>query len=119
MIGSGELELTAVAKVQTLRKQYASHHKADGVAYTEESHVELLFLETTGHHGLSDFQRAGWDHIKGMNGALAMLALIAYNFPYGSVEALKDVNVVFIHARGQFRFLSILIHVFYFRSSKF
>ncbi|RUS29695.1 hypothetical protein BC938DRAFT_480359 [Jimgerdemannia flammicorona] len=96
----GEIDLLAVAKVRALRNQTELQHKADGVVYTENLHMELLFLETTGHHGLSDRPRACWDHVKGMNGVLAMLARIAYAFPHGSVEDFKNVKVAFIHARG-------------------
>ncbi|RUP11957.1 hypothetical protein BC936DRAFT_139920 [Jimgerdemannia flammicorona] len=98
----GEIDLLAVAKVRALRNQTELQHKADGVVYTENLHMELLFLETTGHHSLSDRPKACWDHVKGMNGVLAMLARIAYAFPHGSVEDFKNVKVAFIHARGDY-----------------
>ncbi|RUS31593.1 hypothetical protein BC938DRAFT_477488 [Jimgerdemannia flammicorona] len=102
----GDMEFSpdrlAVAKVRALRNQTELQHKADGVVYTENLHMELLFLETTGHHSLSDRPRACWDHVKGMNGVLAMLARIAYAFPHGSVEDFKNVKVAFIHARGDY-----------------
>ncbi|RUP43215.1 hypothetical protein BC936DRAFT_137468 [Jimgerdemannia flammicorona] len=98
----GEIDLLAVAEVQALRNQTELQHKADGVVHTEHLHIELLFLETTGHHGLSDRPRACWDHVKGMTGVLAMLARIAYAFPHGSADDFKNVKVAFIQARGDY-----------------
>ncbi|RUS32660.1 hypothetical protein BC938DRAFT_474685 [Jimgerdemannia flammicorona] len=96
----GEIYLRAIDEVRKLRHQQESHMKVDGVVQIEFSEIELLSMEVTGHHGLHDKNRAGWDHIKGMHAALAMLSRIAYVFMHGSVELFQDVKVAFVHAHA-------------------
>ncbi|RUP44702.1 hypothetical protein BC936DRAFT_149109 [Jimgerdemannia flammicorona] len=97
----GEIYLRAIDEVRKLRHQQESHMKADGVVQIGFSEIELLSMEVAGHHGLHDKNRAGWDHIKGMHAALAMLSRIAYVFMHGSVELFQDVKVGFVHAHGK------------------
>ncbi|RUP47264.1 hypothetical protein BC936DRAFT_145925 [Jimgerdemannia flammicorona] len=96
----GEIYLRAIDEVRKLRHQLESHMKVDGVVQIDFSEIELLSMEVTGHHGLRDKNRAGWDHIKGTHAALAMLSRIAYIFMHGSVELFQDVKVAFVHAHG-------------------
>ncbi|RUS20437.1 hypothetical protein BC937DRAFT_95208 [Endogone sp. FLAS-F59071] len=74
--------------------------KADGVVQIDFAEIELLSMEVTGHHDLHDKNRAGWDHVKGMHAALAMLSRIAYIFMHGSLEVFQDIKVAFVHAHG-------------------
>jgi hypothetical protein len=94
----GEKNLDAIDEIRRFRHQEESHMKVDGVVYTEFDHIELLSMEVTGHHGLHDKSRAGWDHVKGLCALLAMLSRIAYIFPHGSSELFQEVKVAFVHA---------------------
>ncbi|RUS31357.1 hypothetical protein BC938DRAFT_477991 [Jimgerdemannia flammicorona] len=94
----GEKNLDAIDEIRRFRHQEESHMKVDGVVYTEFDHIELLSMEVTGHHGLHDKSRAGWDHVKGLCALLNMLSRIAYIFPHGSSELFQEVKVAFVHA---------------------
>ncbi|RUP50692.1 hypothetical protein BC936DRAFT_138079 [Jimgerdemannia flammicorona] len=94
----GEINLIAVDEMRRLQKQNEQQHKADGVIYINESNIELMFLETTGHYRLVDRPRKGWDHVKGMHGCLAMLGRIARLFAHGSVDEYMNIKVMFLHA---------------------
>ncbi|KAF0520775.1 hypothetical protein F8M41_016111 [Gigaspora margarita] len=55
----GEVELISFSEVRKLEEKSKKYHKADGISSTKDPYIELLFLETTGHHGLIDHSRAG------------------------------------------------------------
>ncbi|RUP51524.1 hypothetical protein BC936DRAFT_147649 [Jimgerdemannia flammicorona] len=97
---SGEKNLDAIDEIRRFRHQEESHMKVDRVVYTEFDHIELLSMEVTGHHGLHDKSRAGWDHVKGLCALLNMLSRIAYIFPHGSSELFQEVKVAFVHAHA-------------------
>ncbi|RUP46779.1 hypothetical protein BC936DRAFT_146531 [Jimgerdemannia flammicorona] len=98
--GRGERYLEAIDEIRKFRHQEESHMKVDGIVCTEFANIELLSMEVTGHHGLHDKSRAGWDHVKGSCALLAMLSRIAYIFPQGSIELFQEVRVAFVHAHG-------------------
>ncbi|RUS14528.1 hypothetical protein BC938DRAFT_477318, partial [Jimgerdemannia flammicorona] len=99
----GEIYLKATDEIQKLRHvPDPSRMKVDGVVRIDFAQIELLSMEVTGHHGLHDNNRAGWDHAKGFHATLAMLSRIAYAFMHGSVELFHDIKVVFVHAHETF-----------------
>ncbi|RUS28847.1 hypothetical protein BC938DRAFT_481376, partial [Jimgerdemannia flammicorona] len=59
----GEIYLKATDEIQKLRHEPdPSRMKVDGVVRIDFAQIELLSMEVTGHHGLHDNNRAGWDH---------------------------------------------------------
>ncbi|CAO3657582.1 unnamed protein product [Mucor hiemalis] len=57
----------------------------------------MLLLETSGHFRNNNRSEIGFDHHKGLFGALAMLNTAAYKFPHANMSTLKTFKVFFVH----------------------
>lgn len=73
--------------------------KADG--FIELDGIELCLLETSGAYGIKDESRFGKDHVKGSFGALMLLRRILRTYFFATEDALRDLRVLYIHARGK------------------
>lgn len=81
--------------------------------------VEILLLEASGCYGSSNRAKISYDHHKGFFGGIALLKLIADEFPLASSETFSKVKIFFVHGAGKLpificlfclsRFLSFLI----------
>ncbi|KAI8376792.1 hypothetical protein BD560DRAFT_391506 [Blakeslea trispora] len=75
------------------------NYKADSVIKFSDS--EILLLETSGSYGLNEKPRFGFDHIKGSFGALTFLRNILRKYCFAKFETAKELEILFIHARGK------------------
>ncbi|KAI7906702.1 uncharacterized protein BX663DRAFT_497367 [Cokeromyces recurvatus] len=73
--------------------------KADGVV--ELDGIEFCLLETSGAYGISDNSRFGMDHVKGLFGVLMFLRRILKSCFYATEDTLRELKVIFVHARGK------------------
>ncbi|KAI9340259.1 hypothetical protein BDR26DRAFT_362106 [Obelidium mucronatum] len=69
---------------------------ADGIIKTSSS-IELAHLEVSGHFGLVDNSRSGWDFFKLWRGCKAMLVTIACKYRFASSETFSKLKVFGIH----------------------
>ncbi|CEG68183.1 hypothetical protein RMATCC62417_04495 [Rhizopus microsporus] len=63
--------------------------------------VELLLLEASGCYGSSNRAKISYDHHKGFFGGIAMLKLIADQFPLTSSETFSKVKIFFVHGASE------------------
>ncbi|CAO3694236.1 unnamed protein product [Rhizopus stolonifer] len=72
-------------------------YKADSLIKLDG--MGICLLETSGHYGLTDLPRFGYDHIKGSFGALTFLRRILKTWYFANVDTVRALKVFFIHAR--------------------
>ncbi|RCH90159.1 hypothetical protein CU097_003960 [Rhizopus azygosporus] len=63
--------------------------------------VEILLLEASGCYGSSNRAKISYDHHKGFFGGIALLKLIADEFPLASSETFSKVKIFFVHGAGE------------------
>ncbi|KAI9336595.1 hypothetical protein BD770DRAFT_332082 [Pilaira anomala] len=76
---------------------FDEEYKADGLIKLDS--MEVCLLETSGHYGLKDLPRFGYDHIKGSFGALTFIRKLLKTWYFANVDTVLSLKVFFIHVR--------------------
>ncbi|PHZ13654.1 uncharacterized protein RHIMIDRAFT_305694 [Rhizopus microsporus ATCC 52813] len=72
-------------------------YNADAVVKFEN--IEICLLETSGHYGLNDKGRFGYDHVKGAFGAISMIRHAYKKYQYATKTTAQELRVFFMHAK--------------------